>query len=308
MKRILKEYFTFSKKERVAMIILLLLIGLFMAAPYFYSVKPKPPLLNKELQHFISQQKNAPENYDSTIRQKTFVKSTGIENKAPRKLFYFDPNTVSGDGWKQLGIADKTIKTILNYRNKGGRFKSADDIRKIWGLKKEDADAIIPYVQIAETVSIQNVKPNPTQYLKTQPLYKKQPTTIDINTASVEEWQTLPGVGEVLANRIIKFRDRLGGFKDIDQLRKTYGISDSVFLMIAPYLRLQNSRSSEKLDLNKASMHDFKMKLGLSESVARSIIVFRQQYGPFLSVEALKKIVFITDTLYERIAPNLVVE
>ena len=44
--------------------------------------------------------------------------------------------------------SDKTIHTILNYRNKGGRFKQPEDLRKIYGLQKEEADLLIPYVQI----------------------------------------------------------------------------------------------------------------------------------------------------------------
>jgi competence protein ComEA len=55
------------------------------------------------------------------------------------------------------------------------------------------------------------------------------PKEIDINTATAEEWKALPGIGEVLANRIIKFRERIGGFVSMEQLHKTYGISDSVF-------------------------------------------------------------------------------
>ncbi|MDB5212057.1 MAG: Helix-hairpin-helix motif protein, partial [Sediminibacterium sp.] len=59
MKRIIKDYFTFSKKERTAIIILLLLIACFIAAPYLYSVKREPPVVSKALADFLSKNKAA---------------------------------------------------------------------------------------------------------------------------------------------------------------------------------------------------------------------------------------------------------
>ncbi len=308
MKRIIKDYFTFGKKERVAVIILLLLMAAFIVAPYFYAVKPRPPLVNKALQNFLAHNKNADEPRDSLERNTVFVNTSAPENSVPRKLFYFDPNIVSGEGWKQLGVSDKTIKTILNYRNKGGKFRAAEDIRKIWGFKKADADALLPFVQITETVTTFNPKINPTQNFKPQTSNKKQPIQIDINAATAEEWQSLPGIGEVLANRIIRFREKIGGFTSTEQVHKTYGISDSVFTVISPYLKNNVTTNIPKLNVNKASAYDLKMKVGITDAIARSIVVYRQQYGPFKSIDELKKIVFITDSLFARITPNLFIE
>jgi len=62
--------------------------------------------------------------------------------------FKFDPNELDAAGWKQLGIRDRTIQTILNYRSKGGRFRKPEDLRKIWGMLPADADRLIPYCSI----------------------------------------------------------------------------------------------------------------------------------------------------------------
>jgi competence protein ComEA len=147
--------------------------------------------------------------------------------------------------WKRLGIADKTIRTIVNYRSKGGKFRSAEDLRKIWGFKKEDAERLIPFVQME--VNEQPAKPKndlPGPQPK-QPVIRNIPKEIDINTATAEEWKALPGIGEVLANRIIKFRERIGGFVSMEQLHKTYGISDSVFQLIGPYIKLDPCKPAE---------------------------------------------------------------
>jgi competence protein ComEA len=117
----------------------------------------------------------------------------------------------------------------------------------------------------------------------------------------------LPGIGEVLANRIIKFREKIGGFTNIEQVRKTYGINDSVFQRIEVFLSISQVKSAG-LDLNQASVSELQMVAGVSEAVAKAIVVYRQQYGPYRSVTDLKKIVFMSDTLYQRIAPSLRVE
>jgi competence protein ComEA len=298
MKRIIKDYFTFSKKERVAIIILLLLIACFIAAPYLYPVKRKPPLINQALVDFLA--KNKILTADSN--EENHPGKPAYENSLVKKeTFAFDPNTLSPGEWKRLGINDKTIRTIVSYRSKGGKFRSAEDLRKIWGFKKEDADRLLPFVQLA--IAEQPAKPKndaPGIQSRQDPV-RVVPKEIDINIATAEEWKALPGIGEVLANRIIKFRERIGGFVSMEQFHKTYGISDSVFQLITPYLKLDPS-NQPKLNLNTASAYDMKRRLSISTATAKAIVMYREQYGPYQSLNDLKKIILISDTLFQRIS------
>ncbi|MEO7530201.1 MAG: helix-hairpin-helix domain-containing protein [Sediminibacterium sp.] len=300
MKKIIKDYLTFSKKERTAIILLLLLIACFIAAPYLYSPKPKPPLINKALVEFLAKNKSASaESSEEDIR--SFHPAPEIKAIVKKESFFFDPNTVSPDEWKRLGIADKTIRTILNYKNKGGKFRSAEDLRKIWGLKKEDANRLIPFVRMPETESLQ-YKSVKKELINTELITHTKFSVLDVNTATAEEWKALPGIGEVLANRIIKFRDRIGGFTSLEQVRKTYGISDSVFQVIGPYLKL-NSATVQKINLNIVSAYDLRVKANIPDVVAKAIVIYRQQYGPYQSVNDLKKVVLMSDSLFLRVSP-----
>ena len=297
MKRILKDYFTFSKKERTAVIILLGLIIVFIVVPVFYRTKTEKPQLNKTLTDFIAQS-NAAEQRNDSIEEPSVGALTG-NAVLPHSFFTFNPNTLSPEGWKKLGLNDRTIRTIINYLNKGGRFRSPEDIRKIWGIQKELAEQLIPYVQIAEAEKVgfsYNKKENK--------LAEKHPVTIDINTASPEEWQSLPGINQYMAERIVKYRERIGGFAGFDQVKKTYGITDSVYTLISPYLKTDPS-TTPRVDLNAASFYDLKTKANIPDPVARAIIVYRQQYGPFTTLSDLKKIVFIKDSLFQIISKNL---
>jgi DNA uptake protein ComE-like DNA-binding protein len=147
------------------------------------------------------------------------------------KLFVFDPNNLSEAGWQKLGVRDKTIQTILHYRQKGGRFHLPEDLKKIWGMKPAEAERLIPFVSIpVEEKPILKTASNPSI---------KVSKPILINQATAAELSLLPGVSRSLAGRMIKFRDKIGGFQNLDQVRRTYGVTDSIFNLISPLIILQ---------------------------------------------------------------------
>lgn len=53
---------------------------------------------------------------------------------------------------------------------------------------------------------------------------------VELNSATVEELQSLPGIGPVLSARTIKYRESLGGFFSVDQWRSVYGLDSLVFV------------------------------------------------------------------------------
>lgn len=235
-----KDYFTFTKRDRTAVFILLLIIAILMALPYVLPAKKLDIHIDAALQkEFDSLRQN--EKYASSEPVNNFSSAdTTIHGSVKKELFYFDPNILSEDGFVKLGLPAKTIHTLINYRSKGGYFKTPEDIRKIYGLSKADADRLIPYIRIASSNTKQ--KEDDKKYEQPAPTtashqYKK----ININTATAENWKAFPGIGDVIANRIVKFRTSIGGFKTIEQVGKTYGLNDSVFQQIKPYLYLKDS-------------------------------------------------------------------
>lgn len=278
---------------------MLALMGLFLAAPYFYSPETLPPVDTRELELYLNRQ---PSTAERSPRQ---GKNIGEENGLLPRLFVFDPNTLSAEGWQQLGIRERTARTILRFRDKGGRFRRAEDLHKIWGLTAADANRLIPYVRIpgGEYPGTGAVK---AQWL---PRNRPVPARVNINAATVQDWQALPGIGEVLANRIVKYRDKLGGFASVEQVRKTYGISDSVFDRILPLLHLDTVEpAADGLDLNTVSAQQLCSRTGIPEVIARTIVVYRKQYGPFRAVTDLKRIVVLSDSLFRLIEPHVLVK
>ena len=236
-----KEWFVFNKRDRNAAIILLSIITLVILLPYLVPAKKLEINIDENMQHQLDAYK---QDFPSSKTQSSFVAvpDTIVNDTIKKELFYFDPNTLSEEGFAKLGLPQKTIHTLINYRNKGGYFKTAEDIRKIYGLSKTDADRLIPYIQIASRSNQKKENSEPPQAVSKAQIhqYKK----ININAATAEDWKKFSGIGDVLANRIIKFRTSIGGFKTVEQVGKTYGLSDSLYQQIKPYLFLKDSTNN----------------------------------------------------------------
>lgn len=308
MKRIVKEYFTFSKKERVAVILLLLLIVIFIILPYLFPTKKPGITTDKELIRQVAKlQQNNPRNTnDKNDESGQYYQQSTEKTVLPYETFMFDPNTISGNDWKRLGINDKTIRTILNYREKGGKFRNPEDIRKIWGLKKEDADRIIPFAKVAVT-SYQPAYYSRTYKQAAIPKPYAAKASIDINTASPEQLLQIPGIDHFVPYRIIRFRDKLGSFWNLQQVKQTYGMSDSVYNMILPYLKI-DTISIKKININSCTITELNREPFISRDIAQAIIIYRNHHGNYQKPDDVKKIAFLTEETFQKIKPYITVQ
>jgi len=305
------QYFNFSKKERRGTFALLVLILLFIIVPLF-------------LPFFITQKKEDSKDLETSITklrlketdsstQQNAAEADYPSGELPEKnyaisqkenLFYFDPNTLSTEDWKKLGVRDKTIQTIQKYLSKGGKFYKPDDIKKIWGFRKEETDKLIPYVKIEKLTNIKEYSKGEgdvNEYTHNKK-YNKQ--LIDINIADTTAFIALPGIANKLANRIITFRDKLGGFYSVDQVGETFGLRDSVFQLIKPQLIIGNTPLTQ-FNINTASIDEMKVHPYIHYAIANAIVQYRTQHGNYSSIADIKKIMLINNDEYNKMAPYL---
>lgn len=304
------EWFQFSKKQRNGTFMLLGLIILMIVwqnvQDYFFqskkydhtafeqelaSLKVKSP---DSMRHF----KQYSEDDDHPFQPYTqpHQKRYGQE-EWNGTLFIFDPNTLDEAGWQKLGVREKTVRTIKNFISKGGRFYQADDIKKIWGLDESLAERLIPFIRIAKTAYVTTQKSTFEKKTYT-------PTLVDINVADTNALIALPGIGAKLAQRIITFRDRLGGFYSIAQLGETYGLADSTFQKIKPRLTILNE-ALRQFNINTATVDDMKSHPYIRFNIANAIVQYRNQHGKFATINELKKVVIITDDVFNKMQPYL---
>ena len=310
------QYFNFSLKERIGIITLIILILLFILLPFIYSFFLKQKItadnqFKKEIASLKTRQTDTNKrfnqnNFDENNYQNYYQPSENYytRNKIKATSFYFDPNTASPEDWKKLGIREKTIGTIKNFLAKGGHFYKPEDIGKIWGLQEDDVKRLMPYVQIAGKEKNTFTYPEKNEEIKTFEKKYNAPLSIDVNNADSTAFISLPGIGSKLSQRIINFRDKLGGFYKVEQVAETFGLADSTFQKIKASLQIINA-TVKQFNINTATIEELKTHPYIRYNIATAIIQYRNQHGNFSSVNDLKKIMLVTEDLFNKISPYL---
>jgi competence protein ComEA len=302
----LRELFSFSKRERPGIILLCLLLVLTAALPLIFHGGPaRPdPLLLVRADSFANQ----PE-HDRVERG-----PGGFPARRSVSLSWFDPNTLTYSEWEKLGLQERTIRVILHYREKGGLFRKPEDLGRIWGLPPAEYERLKPYVRIASAKAVAlpyRERPSPSPVMHNDTSTRRISFTsrrdrsyapLEVNQADSLQWLALPGIGEKLTSRILRFRERLGGFCSVDQVAETWGLPDSTFKKIRPMLSLAGP-VTRKIPLNSAPEDILQQHPYIRFKLARVIIRYRQEHGPFASVSDLRRISLVTDELFARLEP-----
>ena len=300
-RQFVESYLSFSKKDRIGIFIILIIIAIIYLLPRFFAKNEPINFEGKEL-YAIADTLNIKQTreYEKDENETGFQYETSVKNDFSKgELFQFDPNTLSPEGWRKLGLNEKTIATISNYRNKGGKFYKPGDLNKIWGLPKGFYDRVESYITISTASNNQKEKFTPDKYATKE----KKSWNIEINTADTSALIELPGIGSKLAMRIINFRDKLGGFYSPEQIRETYGLADSTFEKIRPYLHV--NVPVKKINVNTATKDELKLHPYIKWNLANAIIEYRTQHGSYKNVEDLKNILIIDEAILTKISHYL---
>jgi len=318
----IKDYLTFTRKERIGILTVVSVISFILFLPDILSkttsnrpIKMDTAWMAAVKRSEIKVQDSLVDHYQKNDNENAYAyqydkrkSSYSEENDIIKgELFYFDPNSITGTEWKRLGLRDKTIKTIENYRSKGGRFYKPEDLQRIYGLHNDEYERLKPYIKIESNAPKTNetlVSPRPKDETQPTKTYAARYSVIDVNTADTTAFISLPGVGSKLAARIITFREKLGGFYSIEQIGETYGLPDSTFQKIKQYLKLDNA-SVKKININTATIDEMKSHPYFKYSLANPILSYRNEHGAFSKIEDIKKVMLITDEIYKKIAPYL---
>ena len=236
------------------------------------------------------------------IRQIQFDENTdnytdnNYKNYIPVKLtpFSFDPNTLDSAGFKKIGLRDKLIHTIINYRNKGGRFYNNESLKRIYGLHEDEYNQLEPYISITSNNHFEQ--------------RKKEAISVELNSADTALLVKLRGIGSKLSMNIIQYRNQIGGFARTEQLKEVYGISDETFDMIKSSVHI-NASLIRKINLNEATYNEINMHPYLRGEIARAIVDFRKKKNYHLdNIAQLKEIELINDEIFRKIAPYITIQ
>lgn len=216
-------------------------------------------------------------------------------------LFPFDPNTASEDDFVRLGLSPAVAQTIVRYRSKGGRFSKPEDFQKIYTLSEAHYKRLAPYIRIKSASTSASHRRHDMPHPVPEPV---QPEMVSLNTATVDELIRLRGIGRVYAGRIIKFRDKLGGFYETAQLREVYGFPDSTYRLLKDRF-VTDVSNVRKINVNEASAEVLAQHPYIGKKMAEDIIRLRNDLHQFREITELRQVPLINAEKYRKIAPYL---
>lgn len=301
-----KDFFSFSKSEQRSVGILLSVIAIILCGRWYLANYPQP----KPIDFSNFQQ----EVVAFEVSLETIETKKSYENSYPEKsiydslvLFPFDPNTCQAHDFKRLGLSDRQISILENYRSKGGRFFNTDDFRKIYGIPEWQSDVLEDYISIAKSGKDIRDK-NDKEVLETELFY------FDPNTATQEELCRL-GIPERIAANLLKYRNSGGVFETKPDLLRIYGFDSLKYSELEPYIQLPaKSQVAESgsdtlavakgvllVGLNSADTARLKILPGIGDVFAGRIVKYRELLGGYVDKKQLLEVFGMQQTRYEKI-------
>jgi DNA uptake protein ComE-like DNA-binding protein len=307
-----KDFFYFSKGQRTGIIVLVVLILLAITVnymlPLFFPVTEKDgSAFRAEVEHF----KKSLVSNDSLrqimwekqneIRQREFqekyhtfaaTKKQKLEEKYT--LFTFDPNLLDSAGFVRLGLKPYVAANIQKYRKGGGRFKTAADFGKVFGIKPEKFKELESYITIAEVKLLQQV---------IQPV-KRTDIVVELNSADTSLLMQVKGIGRGYAKGIIRFRQQTGGFVSVDQLSEVYGMRLENLEKIRPFCKV-NPDLVQKIKVNTATAERLKSHPYFNFYQAKALYEFRRKKGKLKDINELNILSEFTPQVISKLKPYL---
>ncbi len=285
-----KEYFNFSARERKGAIFLSVII--FIQIGILYYLKNRTTILpapdEREIRELLFALDAAEKSSRDTVNFHPEIKKSAV-------LFPFDPNKLNDSTGHAIGLTDRQLTGIKNYLNRGGRFRIKSDFKKMYTISEKRYSMLEPFILLPDSFVKERAKKMKSEV--------KQ-NSIELSTADSVLLMNLKGIGPVFASRIVRYREKLGGFYALDQLKEIWGFTDSLTESLLPFVTLENRIPNRYIHLNTDSFAVLAAHPYIKGKIAGMICRYRKQH-PFSEIEELKQLPLVNDENFRKIAPYL---
>jgi len=287
-----RAFFGFSRNETNAFLVLLPLMFLIV-----FIVPAYKTYFTKQTKDF-TQEKIQLDSLIATWKQP--VKKDSLKN-VPIRLFTFNPNTASKEELISLGFSSFIANRVENYRTKGGKFIIKSDLLKLYGMDSSLYATLYNWIDLPVEKPLKKFEEK-KEFETSKKVAKEK---FDLNLADSTQFISVYGIGSKLSARIIKYRDRLGGFISTDQLKEVYGLDTMVINELTRKAFISENFKPVTLELNAATEKELATHPYIRYAIAKAIAAYRFQHGNFNSLEDLTKIAIIDKPTFEKIKPYL---
>lgn len=275
MKTLFKSYLSLTKKQWNALVILMVLIVMVLAAPYVYQLT------------YVNNRVSPKGFARAAARLQQAEQGNGNSSVTQADMLSFNPNHLSAEQWRKLGLTDQQIGIIKNYEAKGGRFYTKQDLKKIYTITAQDYRRLQPYINLPDGAT-----------------ENKAPVIVELNSADSVKLTQINGIGPGYAIRIMRYRDRLGGFYRKEQLKEIFGIDSIKYLDIAPQVSV-NAAKIKKININTITLNNLLVFPYLTYKQKNAVIEYRNQHGPYKALADLSNIPIIDGGILRKIEPYI---
>ena len=281
--------FGFSRTETNGFLILLpLMIALIFSEPiYRFFIVQRTDDFSKQRREL-----------DSLVATWEFQKKTGSISLVKSK-FNFNPNTATEEDFISLGFPGNLTHRILNYRAKKGKFVIKADLKKIYGLDSSFYCELVPFIDLPEKKPLVASAEKP----KAGETKKTEAALFDLNQADTTQLKKIYGIGPVLAQRIVTYRDKLGGFVSAQQLNEVYGLDTAVINQLHKKSFVPENFNPTPLNVNQADENTLANHPYIKFKLAKAIITYRFQHGNFKTIDDLTRLQTITPETLNKLRP-----
>lgn len=280
----IRKYLNFSQKDRSAVIVLVILIVIVLAGHViiekisFGSGEVDTAFENamKRYAAYCADKEGSNhlpvDDSDSIITDEQSIVTSS--DSVRHNLVTFDPNSAEKEELIESGFNDFQASNLVKYRDKGGYFSKKQDLLKIYGIDSAFFCRIVNQIRIEGKDRFSEGDQSEITF------------SLELNSSDSVDLIKLRGIGPVFASRILKYRDLLGGYYTVDQLREVYNLPEETFLGIKGYLKTDTSLI-RKLRINFAGYSELLRHPYLEKEEVSNLLNYRQKNGAFGSKQQL---------------------
>lgn len=258
---------------------------------------------------------------DSAKRQRYAERRSSYGSGAARypqvaqvKLAPFDPNALTATDWEARGVPHFVAGRIVNYGQKAGGFKAKAQVQRIYGLPDSVYQRLAPFMQLPDEL------PGRTGYAVVEggrapfgpasgpSRFARKPAHLqpfDLNLADTTQLQQIKGIGRGRAKWIVLRRNELGGYVDEAQLADVFVLRDAPDLVdsLRKYTFVAPGFAPRPVNINSATFDELWTHPYVGKPLARLIVAFRKQHGPYKTPEDLRQIKILKEESFVKLRP-----
>lgn len=267
-----KDYLSFSKSERIAfwslsIVFMFCLSLVILANNYTPKESEEQEEVNKQICAYFKQLNDSIEDIE--------------KNELPITQMKLDLNNTNVSDLQKVGFTKFQSSNIIAFSKRGGVFRKISDVMKIYGMDSITYEKVVANI----VVGVVENRITPTQLKPSrQDRLDKSEYIVELNSADTAILALLPGIGRAFSNRIVKFRESIGGYYAKEQLLEVFGVDTILLAKISPHLSI-DTLLLKPLNINELSIARMKNHPYLTFYQAKDIYECRKKEGRFNNID-----------------------